>query len=669
MDVNIGELPTGAIIRIGRGTAYSLALSPDGNRLAIGSKIGLWLYDMPTMNPLAFWEKKGGIVSTIAFSPNSTLFATGNTSGDIKVWDVQNQQCLSEMKCEGKFNTVRQVTFSPDGQRLASSSNNYVASSSNNYAYHVWQLDTGEQVAAFTAEDALENRPRTPIPLTFSFNGNMLASATPENTLSIWDIQANERIALFTGHAAPVVALTFSPCGRFLISADKSGALYKWDFKENIATGQNSNFSVMPTYAKSHPKLGYSSDGALLAVGIDPVGIDDSASTLTVWDVERGNRLGTLQSGKGLFRTGFSSINLQLAIINREDTIQTWNIGEPNSRPASICEHLAPCGAVRFSPDGSILATGHWSGVIKLWDAEGLELQKTFKVEGRNVVRSIDFSPCGNKLAASSYDKTVSIWDFREPSAPPVKLAGHQAVLYAVAFSPEGDLLVSADSNGVLGIWDVEHNYELKRFTEETDWIWSIAFSPDGKQIASVHQEKSARLWDIEYGEQITELSLTLPQDRTKYKGDPNGIQIFLQWLEDGTEQSEVPMSIVFSPDGTLIAGGVFGEIRLWDAKTYETQMIICQPEGSQRPAALTFSPCGRYLAAGGWWQQTDKMSIRLWDMTTAENIATFWGHTTDIQSIAFSPDRTVLASSSYDGTILLWDMKPYISAIDTHQA
>jgi WD40 repeat protein len=51
-----------------------------------------------------------------------------------------------------------------------------------------------------------------------------------------------------------------------------------------------------------------------------------------------------------------------------------------------------------------------------------------------------------------------------------------------------------------------------------------------------------------------------------------------------------------------------------------------------------------------------------LWDVTTGENIATFWSHSSDIQSLAFSPDGTLLASGSFDGTILLWNMKPYLS-------
>ena len=220
--------------------------------------------------------------------------------------------------------------------------------------------------------------------------------------------------------------------------------------------------------------------------------------------------------------------------------------------------------------------------------------------------------------------------------------------------------MVSADSNGVLGLWDVQHDYKLQMFTEETDWTWSIAFSPDGKHLVSAHQEKRSRLWNIESEEQITELSMTHPQDTAKYKGDNHQIQRRLKWLEKGSEYRSTPKAITFSPDGTLIAGGVFREIRLWDATTYKTQIVICLPHGCQRAEALTFSPCGRYLVSGASWQGTDKVSIRLWEVATGENIATFWSHPTDIQSLAFSPDGTLLASGSLDGTILLWDMKLY---------
>ena len=53
--------------------------------------------------------------------------------------------------------------------------------------------------------------------------------------------------------------------------------------------------------------------------------------------------------------------------------------------------------------------------------------------------------------------------------------------------------------------------------------------------------------------------------------------------------------------------------------------------------------------------------SICLWEVETGKQIVTFRGHPTDVRALAFSPDNKLLASASYDGTILLWDLTPYL--------
>ena len=110
--------------------------------------------------------------------------------------------------------------------------------------------------------------------------------------------------------------------------------------------------------------------------------------------------------------------------------------------------------------------------------------------------------------------------------------------------------------------------------------------------------------------------------------------------------------SISLSPDATTLAVIELNDetIKLWDVAT-RTNTATLQGHTSS-VQSVAFSPDGAIIATG-----SGDRTIKLWDVATQTNAATLQGHTGSVHSVAFSRDGTTLASGSYDGTIKLWDV------------
>lgn len=157
--------------------------------------------------------------------------------------------------------------------------------------------------------------------------------------------------------------------------------------------------------------------------------------------------------------------------------------------------------------------------------------------------------------------------------------------------------------------------------------VVAIAFSPDGKVFASASRDGTVKFWDTSELRQEFAVNLNYP-----------------------------PISISFSPDCQwLVIGSYGGEVSfcyLTDRKIVKALKL-----GQEIVQAVAFSPDGKFLAFGsGVWDQSERRfatgKLRVWQAADEEFTCGWEDFPSPVNSIAFSPDGSLLAASSWDGKV-----------------
>jgi WD40 repeat protein len=505
------------VLHAHEGAVLSLAFGPDGRHLATGSDDDTArLWDVPALTNegqqveepaalLLLLRGHEGPVPSVAFSPDGQRLATGSDDATARLWDLRTTDPSAEPSVlRGHEAPVASVAFRPDG--------GWLATGSGDTTIRLWDLET-EEVAA--EPQVLQDHGGKVWSVAFSPDSRWLAAGSDDGSAGLWDVGAAlAQRQVLRGHEAPLTSVTFSPDGRWLATGSWDTTVRLWDVATSLALSE-ANLSatdlqtdnpvdavwVLRGHRSGVTSVAFSPDGRWLATGSDD-------ATVRLWEV---SALLAQNEGGGL---------------NRGQQITDSAID-----PSALLEHGDRVESVAFSPDGRWLATGSWDEIARLWDLAALLdnsaqaeefTPKARELRGHeNPVTSVAFSPDGRWLATGGggWDDTVRLWDLEllfsmeagaETAADEAQvLRGHAAAISSVAFSPIGRWLATGSLDDTARRWDLEDSLipgpEGDEPTTESivlsghqGDVTSVAFSPDGRWLATSSLDTTVRLWRMQ---------------------------------------------------------------------------------------------------------------------------------------------------------------------------
>ncbi|MBX2968035.1 MAG: caspase family protein [Cyclobacteriaceae bacterium] len=498
----------------GLGRGIDIAMSPDGNWIALGEdnrvaqvyQTNDWRLVHKFEIPEGFC---GGCATKVVFSPDSKFIYTAAHRGQVKKHDVATGNLIKVYE-EDTENTLTALAISADGKWLARAtekdvriweestgkeliqlaaerqadfhsvafsldSRNLLVTCDNNTAF-AWDIDQNKKIQELTGllnqrdkggltydpnfywQSAIARYVRFKNHLMITKDGKQLIKGKFGTRVKRWDIASGQQVMEYSGHAKAVLSYDLSKDGRFMLTGGGDGKVILWD----VQTGDS--IRTFKPHREPIFSIKFSNDETMFACS-------SWDATMRVYDLNLGK---TVQywdfQNNSVYNLAFHPNDLYLFTAQLDNSLQMVEL-DTKSSVRSFIGHTNVISSIQVSADEKSLLSTSWDGSIRLWDiATGLMLKKF--IDHRGAVHIATLSNDGKLIYSAGADRAIRVWDIATGKLLR-KLEGHNAEVTSLLFSPDNKMLISHSLDGVSKFWDLSSSKEFFEHIHlgERDWM------------------------------------------------------------------------------------------------------------------------------------------------------------------------------------------------------
>ncbi|XP_072932005.1 transducin beta-like protein 3 [Epargyreus clarus] len=295
----------------------------------------------------------------------------------------------------------------------------------------------------------------------------------------------------------------------------------------------------------------------------------------------------------------------------------------------------------KLSHNNKIVITAHKSGLIKLWDKETGELQKTWRSGHKGAVAILAFDSDDTNIASGGSDGNIRLWDLTHYTCTS-SLRGAMGVFTVLKYHTDSskELIFGAADDTKIRSWNSKTGKELLLYSGHFSKITSLQFTPDGDYMVSSGRDRVLILWKIDESKALRVL--------------PVYESIESMWLLPPS--FKIPnFKKKVETEGIYVAcAGEKGIVKVWNVQSsrlmYEQTNSLVSPaaeEGGLSVTHLLFNEARNLLSV-----VTVDHNIIIHDLETFNNLKQMVGFTDEVLDIIFiGTDEThiVVATNSHD--------------------